>query len=297
MARLTQRKLLSLVAILTLIWGTNWVLFPMAVEEVSVWTFRSICVLGAGGLLLVFARMRGVSLFVPGNERRPLALAGLTYLAVWNAASVYAAVLLPSGQAAMIGFSMPVWASLLAWLVLGQRPTARVFVSLLLATLGIGLLAYAGRHAFASAPLGFALGLTGAFGWAIGTTILKRSRVTVPPLVATAWQLVIAGIPLTIIALATGTRELFMPTWTSIAVIGYVTIFSMAVGNVAWFQILDVLPPTISGLAIVMVPIVAMVTGALVRSEPLGALQVSAMVCCAAAMALVLLNRTATAPG
>lgn len=287
----SQRHILLLVAVLTLVWGTNWVLFPMAVEEVSVWTFRSICVLGAGTLLLLTARLRGMSLHVPRQERRPLAIAGLTYLVIWNVASAYAATLIPSGQAAMLGFTMPVWASILAWIFLRERPTPRIFASLLLASLGVALLAFAARKSFASAPLGFVVGLSGGLGWAIGTTILKRGHVTVHPLVSTAWQMIVAGVPLALLSLLLGSRELFMPSWTSIVVIGYITIFSMALGNVAWFRILDVLPTTVSGLAIVMVPIVAMFTGAVVRNEPLGGIQIAAILCCGMAMALVLLKR------
>jgi hypothetical protein len=44
---------------LTLVWGTNWPLFPHAVREVSVWTFRSIAMVGSGLLLLALARLRG----------------------------------------------------------------------------------------------------------------------------------------------------------------------------------------------------------------------------------------------
>lgn len=286
-----QRHILSLVIVLTLVWGTNWVLFPVAVEEVSVWTFRSICVLGAGLLLLLIARLRGIPLYVPPQERKPLAMAGLTYLVIWNVASAYAATLLPSGQAAMLGFTMPIWASLVAWIFLREKPTPRIFASLLLAICGVALLAFAARNAFSSAPLGFVVGLSAGLGWAIGTTILKHAQVTVPPLVSTAWQLIIAGVPLALVSILVGSRGFFMPSWTSIAVIGYITIVSMALGNVAWFHILDVLPTTVSGLAIVMVPIVAMLTGALLRNEPLGAIQIAAILCCAMAMGLVLLKR------
>lgn len=290
MASYKQGRILALVIVLTLIWGTNWVLFPIAVEEVSVWTFRSICVLGAGSLLLLTAHLHGMSLNVPPRERKPLAMAGLTYLVIWNVASAYAATLLPSGQAAMLGFTMPIWASVFAWIFLRQKPTPRIFASLLLASFGVALLAFASRKAFSSASLGFFVGLSAGIGWAIGTTILKQAQVTVHPLVSTAWQLIIAGVPLALIAILLGSRELFMPSWTSIVVVGYITVVCMALGNVMWFYILDVLPVAVSGLAIVMVPIVAMLTGAFVHDEPLGAIQIAAILCCALAMGLVLLK-------
>jgi len=48
---------------------------------------------------------------------------------------------------------------------------------------------------------------------------------------------------------------------------------------VAWFSIANQVPASVSGLSTVMVPMVAMVTGAIVRREPLGPLEVTAMAC------------------
>lgn len=286
-------KLLSLVAVLTGVWGTNWVLFPLAVQEVSIWTFRTICVLGSGVLVLLAARARGISLHVPTSERLPLALAALTYLVVWNVASTYAAVLLPSGQAAVLGFTMPIWMILIAWVFQREKPSPRLLAGVTLSACGVGLLAFASWSALASAPLGFLAGLAAGLGWAGGTLLLKRARLTIPSMVCTGWQLVIAGVPIACVALLTGSREAFMPSMTTVVVIAYITVIPMALGNVAWFSIVNMLPATVSGMSTVMVPMVAMLTGALVRSEPLGAVEILAMLCCATAMALVLLRRDA----
>jgi drug/metabolite transporter (DMT)-like permease len=84
-----------------------------------------------------------------------------------------------------------------------------------------------------------------------------------------------------------------MPSWHTVAVIGYITVIPMALGNVIWFSIVKALPASVSGLSTVMVPIVAMITGAAVRSEPLGLMELGAMACCAGAMATVLFGRPA----
>ena len=49
-------RALVLLAIITLVWGTNWSLFPLVVREVSVWTFRAVGVFIAGLVLLGVAR-------------------------------------------------------------------------------------------------------------------------------------------------------------------------------------------------------------------------------------------------
>ena len=287
------RKAIPLVVLLTLVWGTTWPLFPLAVREVSVWTFRALSTPGAGIVLLVLARMRGESLRIPREHWRTLVVAALTYLVIWNVASTYAAVLIPSGQAAILGFTMPFWGALLAWTFLGQRPDARVLLALAIGGLGVVLLIVSGIDAYAKAPLGFALGLLAAIGWAGGTVILKRQPIPVSPLVLTGWQLLVAALPLLIAAIAFDRGEWFMPSPTSIAVIAYITLVPMALGNVVWFSIVGLLPANIAGLSAVMVPVVAMISGAIVHHEPLGPIQWASMLCCALGVGLALLKPSA----
>jgi drug/metabolite transporter (DMT)-like permease len=289
------RKAIPLVVILTLVWGTNWPLFPIAVREVSVWTFRACCLVGAGLTLLAIARTRGESLEVPRAHWGTLLAASLVYLVVWNIASTYAAILIPSGQAAILGFTMPLWVALIAWALLGQRPTGRVFVALAIGGLGVGLLIANGIDAYAKAPLGFALGLLAGLGWAVGTVILKNRPLPVSSLVLTGWQLLVAAVPIVIAAFALGDGNWFMPSPTTIAVIAYITLVPMAIGNVAWFAIVGLLPANIAGLSSVMVPVVAMVSGALVHREPLGPMQWASMLCCAIGVGLALLKPAALA--
>jgi drug/metabolite transporter (DMT)-like permease len=209
---------------------------------------------------------------------------------IWNVASTYAAVLIPSGQAAILGFTMPFWGALIAWTFLGQRPGARVLMALAIGGLGVVLLIVNGIDAYAKAPLGFALGLLAAIGWAAGTVILKRRPIPISPLVLTGWQLLVAATPLLIAAVAFSGGEWFMPSATSIAVIAYITLVPMALGNVAWFAIVGLLPANIAGLSAVMVPVVAMISGAVVHGEPLGPVQWISMLCCAAGVAMALLR-------
>jgi drug/metabolite transporter (DMT)-like permease len=290
-----SRKAIPLVILHTLVWGTNWPLFPIDVREVSVWTFRSVSLIGAGLALLAFARLRGESLRIPRAHWGTVLAASLAYLVVWNVASTYAAILIPSGQAAILGFTMPLWAALIAWAFMGQRPGPRVLAALALGGLGVLLLIVNGISAYAKAPLGFALGLLAGLGWALGTVILKRRPVPVSLLVLTGWQLLVAAVPIVAGAFAFGRGEWFMPSATTFLVIAYITLVPMAIGNATWFAIVGLLPANIAGLSSVMVPVVAMVAGALVHREPLGPIQWASMLCCAAGVALALNRPSAPA--
>ena len=284
------RRALVLLAILTLVWGTNWPLFPIAVREVSVWTFRSIGVSMGGIMLLGFAAARGQSLTIPRRYWRTVVLATFCYLVVWNIASTYAALLLPSGQAAVLGFTMPLWSTLISWAVLGERMSKRTWIAVLLGAVAVVLLMVPSFKAYANAPLGLAWGLGAGVSWAIGTLILKRGNVDVPATVLVGWQLLLTAVPLTIGAFVFGDGKWFMLSWQSILVIGYIAIVPMGIGNLCWFSIVGLLPANIAGLSSIMVPMVAMVTGALAVGEPLGPMQVLAMVCCVVSLGLVLLK-------
>lgn len=285
-------KALPLVLVLTLVWGTNWSLFPLAVRELSVWTFRAVSLTVAGALLLGFARARGLSIAIPRGYWPAVTAAAVIYLVVWNLASTYAAIMIPSGQAAILGFTMPLWTVLVVWLAFGEKPSSRMLLAMALAALGVILLAVPARTAYASAPAGFLLGLLAGLGWAVGTVVLKRANVPVPALVLTGWQLLIAAVPLAIGAFWLGRGQAHAVSWQTVVVVSYITVVPMAIGNAAWFAIVGLLPPSVAGLSSVMVPIVAMVTGAIVHAEPLGPYQLGAMACSASALFLALYRPT-----
>lgn len=289
-------RVLVLLALLTLVWGTNWPLFAYATREVSVWTFRAITLGTAGLLLLAVAHLRGMSLVVPRGQRWTVVAAAVAYLVVWNIASTYSALMIPSGQAALLGFTMPLWAALITWAMFGEKLGPRLMLAMALGALGVGLLMWRSREAYAQAPLGVALGLLSGVGWAVGTLILKKRVVTVPVMVLAGWQIVVAAVPITLAALWLGDHRWFVPSTTTIAVIAYIALVPMCVGNITWFSIVGLLPANVAGLSSILIPVVAMFAGALVHREPLGPLQLAAMLCCVSSLALALMRPSSPPP-
>ena len=287
------RRAIAMLLALTLVWGTNWPLFPHAVREISVWTFRTVSMIGAGSLLLLIARMRGLPMAIPRRYWRTVLLGTCFYLVLWNLTSTYAAILIPSGQAAVLGFTMPLWSALISWAILGEKLRLRLVLAIMLGGAGVTLLMVGSFAAYAEAPLGLALGLISAIGWAIGTLILKRGNVVVPVLVLTGWQLLVGAVPMAIGAVVLGDGHWFVPSWQTIMIVTWIMLVPMCIGNVCWFAIVGLLPANIAGLSSVMVPVVAMVTGALVNGEPLGLLQLLSMAACAGSLVLALGGRSA----
>ncbi|NCZ29231.1 MAG: DMT family transporter, partial [Betaproteobacteria bacterium] len=279
--------------ILTLVWGTNWPLFSLAVKEVSVWTFRSFSCVTAGLLLLAYVKIRGQSIRIERRHWPVVLVSCFLYMVIWNITSTYSAVLLPSGQASVLGFTMPLWAALFSWLFYGEPLRGRMLLALAFGASGVALLMVPSFRDYADAPLGFVLGLAGGAGWALGTIVLKRAALQLAPSVITAWQLLITAVPCSIGAAWFGDWNGFVPSASSIAVIAYITLVPTLIGNVCWIAIVGLLPTQVAGLSAIAVPMVAMVSGALVHGEPLGVTQWLAMACTGTALGLLLLRQSA----
>lgn len=288
------RLALLMLFVLTLIWGTNWPLFHLAVREVSVWTFRGITMPMAGLLLLSIAKWRGQSLTIPQQHWPILLLTAWCFLTIWNVASTLATTMIPSGQVAILGFTMPLWAALWGWVLFRERLNKRQQLALALGGASVLVLMLPALDTYAEAPLGLFLGLLCGFGWGLATVMLKRHPIPVPMTVLTGWQMLVAGLPILAIAWWQGDHQWFIPSATSIAVITYIMVVPMLIGNLMWFTLVRSLPTQIVSLSPIMIPVVAMVSGALVLGEPLGPRQWLAMILSVSALALALFRPSAS---
>ena len=281
-----------LMALLTLIWGSNWPVITLAVREVSAWTFRALTLPVAGLLLLLLARRRKLPLAIPRQHWPMLLCSAWAFLALWNVATTLALTYIPSGQAALLGFTMPLWAALWSWLLFGHTLDGRQWLALLLGTAGVIVLMIPAFASYAHAPLGLVYGLASGAGWALSTVLLKHRPIPVPTTVLTGWQLLLASVPVIIGAWLLGDHQWFMPSASSLAAFIYITLVPMLFGNLLWFSLIQWLPPQLVSLSPIMIPMVAMVSGAIVLNEPLGWQQWLAMMLSASGLGLMLFRRS-----
>lgn len=286
------RYAIVLLVVMTLVWGTNWPIFPFALEEISVWTFRSVALPVTGLVLLWVGRLQGHSISVDRQHWPTMIGVALAYMVVWNIATPVSTTLIASGQSAVLGFTMPLWVAILSWPFLGEKFTPRLLLAMLLGITSVILIMVPSFELYAQAPLGVALGLAAGFGWAVGTIIQKRRPVPVPPAILVGWILLITTIPIWIATVFLAQGPWFMPSWQTIGAVAYISLVPMVFGNLCWFSIVGLLPANLAALSTIMVPIVAMVSGAIVHREPLGMIQIAAMGCSALALSLVLLKRS-----
>src|ERR1700710_3200757 len=136
-AHITPAGLMFL-AITSLGWGFNWPVTKYLLGELPPLTLRgSTGVIGAA-LLAVIAVMWGQSLRVPRELWPRLMLAAVLNVMGWMVLMGLALLWLPASEAALVAYNMPVWGSLLAWFILGERLTWLRILALVLAFAGLG---------------------------------------------------------------------------------------------------------------------------------------------------------------
>jgi drug/metabolite transporter (DMT)-like permease len=259
--------ILWVLAALTLGWGFNWPMIKLALSELPVLSFRSVCLLGGAAGLFAIAAWKRLPLRVPRGQWRRLLPITLFNITVWNLCVTYGIRHMPSGRAAILAYTMPLWSVLLSAWLLGERISARRIVGVGLGMLAMLLLLSSELRAVQAAPVGTLLILGGALSWALGTVLMKRYPVDLPVTALTAWQLLLGGIPLYAGALAFDLDRLHPLTlWPAVA-FAYNVIVAFVFCYWAWFKIVASVPVGVSSLAVLMIPVVGVFSGMLVLSE------------------------------
>ena len=243
-----------LLVLLTLFWGVNWPVMKLGVAQLPPLFFRSICI--AGGLVVIWAWAvaRGISLQVPHGAWPTIVKLALPNVIVWHLLAILAIKMLPSGRAAILGYTMPVWAVVFGLLLFNERPLPRHWVGVLAAAIGIVLLLASELTSLAGAPLGTLLMLTAAAAWGYGTHLIRRHLTGMPIVALTFWMLVLA---LAVMIAATTMFELArwrVPTTLEWASIAYNIVLAIAFCHVVWSMLARKLPPAASGLSVMMIP-------------------------------------------
>ena len=274
---------------LTLGWGFNWPMIKLALSELPVLSFRSVCLLGGAAGLFAIAAYKRLPLRVPRGQWRRLLTITLFNITVWNLCITYGIRHMPSGRAAILAYTMPLWGVLLSAWLLGERISARRIVGVGLGMLAMLLLLSSELRAVQAAPVGTLLILGGAFSWALGTVLMKRWPVDLPVTALTAWQLLLGGIPIYIGALAFDLDRLHPLTlWPAVA-FAYNVLVAFVFCYWAWFKIVASVPVGVSSLSVLMIPVVGVFSGMLVLSETPHWQDYAALALVLAALATVML--------
>jgi drug/metabolite transporter (DMT)-like permease len=276
-ANITPAGLMFL-AITSVGWGFNWPVTKYLLSELPPLTMRgSAGVIGAG-LLALMAVVSGQSLHVPRALWPRLVLAAVLNVALWMALMGLALLWLPASEAALIAYTMPVWASMLAWPILGERPNLLRVISLVMAF--AGLAAIMGGNGFAASVEklpGIIMALGGSVGFAVGTVMAKKLPLTLPPLSAAAWQIGIGCLPVALVGFAVENADITKLSNLGWVLMFYSTVIQFCIAYVAWFAALARLPASVAAIGTMAVPVIGVVASAVALHEPLGPGQIVAL--------------------
>ena len=280
---------LVLLVLITLGWGIAWPAMKIVLNEMSPWTFRTATIPLAGVLLMGLARLSGQPLAVPRRQWRDLLIVALINVGGWQLFSALGLDHLSSGRAVLVAYTMPVWASLAAALLLGEALTGRLIAALALGMAGVAVLLIGNFTTLGEAPLGVAFMLAAAFSWGLGIALLKRVRWQVPTLSLAGWQLLIAGIVIAVVSALLG--EVHFPSLTPLAwsMLIFVVLVPICFCTYAFFKVISLFPANISAIGTLMIPVVGVVSGSLLLGEPIGWQEILSLILIGSAMVLTLL--------
>lgn len=285
------------IALLTLFWGVNWPVMKFAVLAFPPLSFRFLGMVGGLAALWAIARWQRIPLGLPPGAGPEILILAIPNMVIWHLFAIYAVALLSSGRAAILGYTMPVFAMLAAWMLHGERPQPRQWFGVASALAATLLLLASEIGAIAGAPLGTLMMLIAAAGWGVGTAMLRRARIEMQTLALTFWMLAVATVAVAIAALALEHARWRTPTIGEWAAIAYNALIVFAFCHVVWFSIARVLPPVASGLSVMMIPVLGVFSGALALGERLHWQDYAAVVLVLLALAVVLnLRRPAPVP-
>ncbi|MFO1197343.1 MAG: EamA family transporter [Burkholderiaceae bacterium] len=276
------------VPLLALLWGLNWVAVRVVLREVAPWTLRATGLGLGAALLFAFALARGDRLRVARGQWPRLVAASLLTIAGFNVLVAFAQLAGTTSRAAILTYTMPIWAIALAWPVLGERPDRRRAIALGLGAAGLALLAAPLLDA-PHAGAGAALACGGGLSWAAGTVLAKRLPVDAAPVPMTAWQLAIG-------ALAAGAgmlafegvpvpRMLGAPAALALA---YHVVLAMALAYFLWFEVIARLPAGTAALGTLGVPVVGVAGAMALLGERPSAADLAGFACVLAAATIAL---------
>ena len=255
-----------LVVLMGVAWGMNWIATRVILEALSPWSLRVVGI-GLGALvLMIAAAVSRTNLSVPRGAWLKLTIAAFFNVGIFNVCSAYSQVYGTTSRAVVIAYSMPIWASVLAWFVLKEKLTGVKLAALALCALGLVILI--GPLFEQGLPLGALFALACAWFWAAGTIYLKAAQIAIPTLAATAWQLLLGWLMIVAGMLVFYGLPQPSPVPTATLIwIGYNGLIGMGLIYFVWFVVVDKLPTMTASIGTLLVPVVGVIGSAVINGE------------------------------
>lgn len=284
---MADRKLgLALLIVTACGWGLNWsVLKFVLVDWPPLFARGTAGLLGAGSLATL-AWFRGERLAVPREARLPLALAAGINVFAWMGFTALSLNWLKVSEGALIAYSMPIWAMLIAWPLHGERPNRRSLIALALGVAGIAVLMGGPDLAARKLP-GALFGLSAAILFALGT-VMARKPVAMPFAAMTAWQVALGCLPMVVLSLLLEQPHVLALSGRSALGLAYMAAVPMALCYLTWFGALKRLPTAAAATGMLAVPVVGTLSAVPLLGDAVGPREILAIAITLGGVALAL---------
>ncbi|MEA2250253.1 MAG: hypothetical protein QOJ82_2823 [Solirubrobacteraceae bacterium] len=263
----------SALGVVYVIWGSTYLAIRIMVEDVPPLLGAGVRFLVAGAAVLAFLAARRRSVRVSRRALGSAALVGILLLAGGNGVVTVAERHVPSGLAALLVASVPLWVVIMRVTVDRDRIQRATLAGVAVGFCGLGLLLLPGSRPADASTVGVILVLIAACSWATGSFLSPRLALPRDPLLSTGWQMVFGGAVLLVGALLAGEPSRLHLAQTSakslLALVYLVTAGSwVAFSAYAW--LLQNVPISKVATYAYVNPLVAVLLGWAVLGEQLG---------------------------
>jgi len=257
---------LMLVA-LSFAWGLTWPAMRIALDEIPPFSMRVVTLALGAGALFIAARLQGRSFALGGMENAAhLAVSGILNVLSFSLLSVIAMMFAATGRVAMLSYTMPIWAALLAWFVLGERFTRASVIALILCAAGMAILIYPLMHS--GALIGLLIAVFIAVSWAAGTVYVKWARIKGDPIANAAWQIFVAFVVVVLcLPFAEGTLQLTQAHALAVFAMIFAGLVGSGLAYFLWFGIIGRIPAMTASLGVLSAPVIGVVSTAVLLGE------------------------------
>ena len=281
-------------AIVYTVWGSSYLGIHFAIQTLPPFLMTAMRFLVSGTLLIGWAKLRGAA-WPTLRQWRNAALIGTLLFVVNNGGIVWAEGHgIPTGVAAVLIATLPMWMVLLTWLKPGgSYPGHLVIAGLVIGFIGIIVLVNPDRTSLNL--VGVVVILVAAFAWAYGSLYAKSAALPESATFSTGAQLVCGGAIQLLLSLLTGELPHFDPAQVSTvswAAMIYLGIVSSIIAYSAFVWLMKVSAPARVSTYAYVNPVIAVLLGWQLAGEQITARTVIATVIIIAAVVMINLAKT-----